>query len=126
MRRGLENSINIVTAHLLDGGIEADPEKSLDDICATAVAAKIYTDCVRYYPFVLGAQPVRMIDLAAFYAAVANEGARPQPHAIDSIEVGGRTIYQYPNAPPPTIGALSRPARPRIRSMAGSSASPMT
>ena len=36
---------------------------------------KIYADCVRYYPFVLGAQPVRMIDLAAFYAAVANEGA---------------------------------------------------
>ena len=83
LRRGLENSVNIVTAHLLDGGIEADPEKSLDDICATAVAAKIYVDCVRYYPFVLGAQPVRMIDLAAFYAAVANEGARPQPHAID-------------------------------------------
>ena len=107
LRRGLENSINIVTAHLLDGGIEADPEKSLDDICATAVAAKIYADCVRYYPFVLGAQPVRMIDLAAFYAAVANEGARPQPHAINSIEVGGRTIYQYPNTPPPTIGAAA-------------------
>jgi penicillin-binding protein 1A len=107
MRRGLENSINIVTAHLLDGGIEADPEKSLDDICATAVVAKIYTDCVRFYPFVLGAQPVRMIDLAPFYAAVANEGARPQPHAIDSIEVGGRTIYQYPNTPPPTIGAAA-------------------
>jgi membrane carboxypeptidase/penicillin-binding protein len=107
MRRGLENSVNIVTAHLLDGGIEADPEKSLDDICATAVAAKIYTNCVRFYPFVLGAQPVRMIDLAPFYAAVANEGARPQPHAIDSIEVDGRTIYQYPNTPPPTIGAAA-------------------
>ena len=40
-------------------------------------------------------------------AAVANEGARPQPHAIDSIEVGGRTIYQYPNTPPPTIGAAA-------------------
>ncbi len=107
LRRGLENSVNIVTAHLLDGGIEADPEKSLDDVCATAVAAKIYNDCVRYYPFVLGAQPVRMIDLAAFYAAVANEGARPQPHAIDSIEVDGQTVYQYPNAPPPTIGAAA-------------------
>ena len=83
MRRGLENSVNTVTAHLLDGGIEAEPERSLDDICATAVAAKIYTECVRYYPFVLGAQPVRMINLAAFYAAVANEGARPQPHAIE-------------------------------------------
>jgi membrane carboxypeptidase/penicillin-binding protein len=107
LRRGLENSVNVVTAHLLDGGIETDPEKSLDDVCATAVAAKIYTECVRYYPFVLGAQPVRMIDLAAFYAAVANEGARPQPHAIDSIEVDGRTIYQYPNTPAPTLGAAA-------------------
>jgi hypothetical protein len=61
---------------------------------------------VRYYPFVLGAQPVRMIELAAFCAAVANEGARPQPHAIDSIEVDCRTIYQ-PNTPPPTIGAAA-------------------
>jgi penicillin-binding protein 1A len=100
MRRGLESSINVVTAHLLDGGIDGDPVRSLDDVCATAKAAKIYTDCVRYYPFVLGAQPVRMIDLAAFYAAVANEGARPQPHAIDSIEAqDGRTVYAYPKAP---------------------------
>ena len=79
LRRGLENSRNIITARLLDGGIDSDPERSLDEVCATAVAAKIYKECVRYYPFVLGAQPVRMIDLAGFYAAVANEGERPQP-----------------------------------------------
>ena len=30
-----------MTAHLLEGGISADPEKSLDQVCATAVAAKI-------------------------------------------------------------------------------------
>jgi penicillin-binding protein 1A len=104
LRRGLEYSRNIVTARLLDGGIDADPEQSLDDVCATAVAAKIYPDCVRYYPFVLGAQPVRMIDLAAFYAAIANEGVRPQPHAIDSIAENGHTIYQYPATPPERIG----------------------
>jgi penicillin-binding protein 1A len=106
LRRGLEHSVNVVTAHLLDGGIDADPVTSLDDVCATAVAAKIYPNCVRYYPFVLGAQPVRMIDLAAFYAAVANEGIRPQPHAIDSITHDGNTVYQYPKAPVfPRIGA---------------------
>jgi penicillin-binding protein 1A len=99
MRRGLESSINIVTAHLLEGGIDSDPEASLDAVCATAKAAKIYSDCVRYYPFVLGAQPVRMIDLAAFYAAVANEGVRPQPHAVDSVEANGKTIYEYPKVP---------------------------
>ena len=108
MRRGLENSVNMVTAHLLEGGIDRDPVQSLDDVCATAVSAKIYPDCIRYYPFVLGAQPVRMINLAAFYAAVANEGARPEPHGIDSIEVGGRTVYEYPKTPLPYIGAADR------------------
>jgi penicillin-binding protein 1A len=96
LRRGLEYSRNLVTAHLLDGGIETDPAQSLDDVCATATAMKIYAHCLHYYPFVLGAQPVQMINLAAFYAAIAQEGARPQPHGIDSIEANGRTIYQYP------------------------------
>ena len=117
MRRGLENSVNVVTAHLLDGGIDSDPAQSLDDVCATAKAAKIYTDCVRYYPFVLGAQPVRMIDLAAFYAAVANEGALPQPHGIDSIEQNGQTIYQYPKAPLPRIGAADRASFYQLKTM---------
>jgi membrane carboxypeptidase/penicillin-binding protein len=109
LRRGLEYSVNLVTAHLIDGAIDPDPQSSLDDVCATAVAAKIYTDCVRYYPFVLGAQPVRMINLAAFYAAVANEGVRAQPHAIDSIELGGKSVYQYSAAPALTlIGAADR------------------
>ncbi len=117
MRRGLEYSINLVTAHLLDGAIDSDPARSLDEICATAVAAKIYSDCVRYYPFILGAQPVRMIDLAAFYAAVANEGARPQPHGIDSIELNGKTIYEYPKTPLPTIGAADRVSFYQLKTM---------
>jgi penicillin-binding protein 1A len=117
MRRGLENSVNMVTAHLLQGGIDRDPVQSLDDVCATAVAAKIYTDCIRYYPFVLGAQPVHMINLAAFYAAVANEGARPQPHGIDSIEVGGRTVYEYPKTPLPFIGAADRTSFYQLKTM---------
>jgi penicillin-binding protein 1A len=117
MRRGLENSVNVVTAHLLEGGIDADPVKSLDEVCATAVAAKIYPDCIRYYPFVLGAQPVRMIDLAAFYAAVANEGARPQPHGIDSIEADGRTVYQYPKTPLPFIGAADQTSFYQLKTM---------
>jgi len=117
MRRGLENSVNVVTAHLLDGGIAADPETSLDSVCATAVAAKIYSECVHYYPFVLGAQPVRMIDLAAFYAAVANEGALPQPHGIDSIEQNGRILYQYPSTPLPRIGAADRASFYQLKTM---------
>ena len=77
LRRALENSRNLATVHLLDGGIEKKPEASLNRLCDLAVEAQIYRECMRYYPFVLGAQPVRPVDLAAFYAAIANEGLRP-------------------------------------------------
>jgi penicillin-binding protein 1A len=117
LRRGLENSVNVVTAHLLDGGIDADPARSLDEVCATAMAAKIYAQCVRYYPFVLGAQPVRMIDIAGFYAAVANEGALPTAHGIDSIEQHGKTIYQYPTTPLPRIGAADPASFYQLKTM---------
>jgi penicillin-binding protein 1A len=109
LRRGLEYSRNLVTAHLLDGGIETDPAKSLDEVCTTATAMKIYAHCLRYYPFVLGAQPVQMINLAAFYAAIAQEGVRPQPHGIDSIEANGHTIYRYPEEQTsPSVDAADR------------------
>jgi penicillin-binding protein 1A len=93
LRRALESSKNRVTARLLEGGIAPSPEQSLDRVCEIAQDAQLYRDCRHYYPFVLGAQSLRMIDLAAFYAAIANEGARPTPHVIDSIEKDGQTIY---------------------------------
>jgi penicillin-binding protein 1A len=94
LRRALEDSRNRATAHLLKGGIESTPEASLNRICELAVAAQIYSECLRFYPVVLGAQPVRPIDLAAFYAAIANEGLRPSPHVIESIERDGQNIGQ--------------------------------
>jgi penicillin-binding protein 1A len=99
LRRALENSRNLATAHLLDGGIAKAPEDSLDRVCAVAMEAQLYPQCLRYYPFVLGAQPLRIIDLAAFYAAIANEGMRPSPHAIESIEQNGKVIYRNTAAP---------------------------
>ena len=107
LRRALENSRNLATVHLLDGGIEKKPEASLNRLCDLAVEAQIYRECVRYYPFVLGAQPVRPIDLAAFYAAIANEGLRPVPHSVDSIDRDGQTIYRYQQT---AVGARSAPS----------------
>ena len=75
--------------NLMANGIEDTPEQGLDRICELAMEAQLYKQCSRFYPFVLGAQPLRLIDLAAFYAAIANEGARPVPHAIDSIDATG-------------------------------------
>jgi membrane carboxypeptidase/penicillin-binding protein len=94
LRRALEQSKNLVTARLLDGGIGDTPQESLDEICKLAVQAQIYPQCVRFYPFVLGAQPVRPIDLAAFYGAIANEGKRPTPHVIEQISLDGRMVYK--------------------------------
>jgi membrane carboxypeptidase/penicillin-binding protein len=95
LRRALEHSKNLATVNLLEGGVDSTPAMSLDRICALAQEAQVYKDCVRYYPFVLGAQPVRPIDLAGFYAAVANEGTRPTPYAIESVESGGRVVYRH-------------------------------
>src|SRR5262249_33506212 len=95
LRHALEHSRNLATVNLLKVGVDATPEASLQRICALAVEAKIYRECIRYYPFVLGAQSVRPIDLAAFYAAIANEGKRPSPYVIDSIEDPEGTVYHH-------------------------------
>jgi penicillin-binding protein 1A len=95
LRSAIENSRNLATVHLLQGGIEDTPAASLDRLCGIALEAQIYHDCLRYYPFVLGAEPVRPVDLAAFYAAIANEGLRPAPYVIDSVERNGATVYRH-------------------------------
>ncbi len=117
LRRALENSRNLATVHLLDGGIESSPEASLDRLCALAMEAQIYKDCVRYYPFVLGAQPVRPVDLAAFYAAIANEGVRPSPHVIDSVERDGLVVYRHDPKSAVAIGSVDRAAFYQLKTM---------
>jgi membrane carboxypeptidase/penicillin-binding protein len=110
LRRALENSRNLVTARLLDGGIDKNPAVSLKRVCDVALEARIYDECIPYYPFVLGAQPVRPIDLAGFYATVANEGARPTPYAVEAIEQDGKLIYQHPGSPPAQLQSVDRVA----------------
>jgi len=110
-------SRNLATVNLLDGGIDGDPHSSLDRVCGLAVEAQIYHECVPYYPFVLGAQPVRPIDLAPFYAAIANEGARPTPYAIESIEHNGLVVYRHEAAPPVRIGSADRVSFYQLKTM---------
>jgi membrane carboxypeptidase/penicillin-binding protein len=117
LRRALENSRNLATVRLLDGGIEKKPEASVEHLCALAEQAKIYRECQRYYSLVLGAQPVRPIDLAAFYAAIANEGTRPEPHVIDSIEHDGRTIYRHDPQSAVPVDSVDRAAFYQLKSM---------
>jgi membrane carboxypeptidase/penicillin-binding protein len=117
LRRALENSRNLATAHLLTGGIEDKPEASLDRLCQLALEAQIYRECIRYYPFVLGAQPVRPIDLAAFYAAIANEGLRPSPYAIDSVEKNGVIVYRHDPKSSTPISSVDHAAFYQLKTM---------
>src|SRR5262249_48145329 len=41
---------------------------------------------------------------AAFYAGIANEGGRPTPYAIESIEQNGETVYRHADTPPVQMG----------------------
>jgi membrane carboxypeptidase/penicillin-binding protein len=116
LRRGLENSRNLVTANLLDGGIDSDPSQSLARVCELTMDALIYRDCIAYYPFVLGAQPARLIDMAAFYAAIATEGRRPSPYSVESVEQNGRSVYTHtPEAKWLALG--DRPSFFQLRTM---------
>jgi membrane carboxypeptidase/penicillin-binding protein len=117
LRRGLEFSKNLVTARLLQGGIAPKAPASLKRVCDIALEAQIYAECEPYYPFVLGAQPVRMLDLAAFYAAVANEGARPTPYALESVERDGKSLYMHAAREPVRIGSADRVAFYQLKTM---------
>jgi membrane carboxypeptidase/penicillin-binding protein len=117
LRRALENSRNLATVHLLEGGIADTAEASLDRLCALALEAQIYRECVHYYPFVLGAQPVRPVDLAAFYAAIANEGARPTPYVVESIERNGQLVYRHDSRSAIAIGSVDRAAFYQLKTM---------
>ncbi|MDP4003054.1 penicillin-binding protein 1A [Methylobacterium sp. NEAU K] len=117
LRRGLEFSKNLVTARLLQGGIAPKAPASLKRVCDIALEAQIYAECEPYYPFVLGAQPVRMLDLAGFYAAVANEGARPAPYALESVERDGKPLYTHAAREPVRIGSADRVAFYQLKTM---------
>ena len=117
IRRGLEFSKNLVTARLLQGGIAANPATSLQRVCDIALEAQLYAECERYFPFVLGSQPIRMIDLASFYAAIANEGGRPSAYAVESIEKDGKAVYERGAKQPVRIGSADRVAFYQLKTM---------
>ena len=117
LRRALENSRNLATVHLLKGGVGETPEKSLERLCSLALEAQIYRECMRFYPFVLGAEPVRPIDLAAFYAAIATEGERPVPYVIESIERDNQPLYRHQQSSGSTIGSVDRASFYQLKSM---------
>ncbi len=101
----------------MQGGIAPKAPASLKRVCEIALEAQIYAECEPYYPFVLGAQPVRMLDLAGFYAAVANEGARPTPYTLEAVDKNGKTVFTHAAKEPVRIGSADRIAFYQLKTM---------
>ena len=60
---------------------------------------------------------MRPIDLAAFYAAIANEGLRPAPYAIESIERNGVAVYRHDRKSSTTVASVDRAAFYQLKTM---------
>src|SRR6202011_2857037 len=52
-----------------------------------------------------------------FYAAIANEGARPTPHAVASVEQDGRVVYRDDTKPAVWLGSRGPGAFFQLKSM---------
>ena len=96
MRRAVEMSLNLPTARLMSQ-LGQTPQEGLDYVRGVTKELGIYSEPIRFYPIVLGAQPVRLIDMVVAYATVANMGLKPVPHLFDSIEQNGRVVYERPS-----------------------------
>jgi membrane carboxypeptidase/penicillin-binding protein len=86
LRAGLEGSINRMTANLLSM-IAPDPARSLDLALTEMRQCGLYAHIGRFYPNILGASDVSLIDLAACYAALSNGGWVPVPHFYEKVEI---------------------------------------
>lgn len=83
----LAQSLNVATVRL-------SKELYLKDIAANAHKMGITTDLSLTPSMVLGTNTVKVIDMAAAYATLANGGYEVWPHAIDEIATNdGRQIY---------------------------------
>lgn len=107
MRRAVEQSLNLPTARVM-AELGRSPTEGLDYIRGITQELGIYKQAQRYYPFVLGAQPARLIDIAVAYATIANIGLKPNVYFFDSIEENGRPVYQRPRFNPQPLPSVDR------------------
>ena len=124
IRQAVEKSLNLPTARMMSSMAET-PFKGLQLVQDTTKDLGIYAEPINYYPFVLGAQPARLIDMAAAYATIANISAppnsecptclRPVPHFFDSIEQDGKIVYSRPRFNLQPLNKIDRSAVYQIR-----------
>ncbi|MBI3085487.1 MAG: PBP1A family penicillin-binding protein, partial [candidate division NC10 bacterium] len=89
LRRGLENSINVVTVKLMQ-------EVGVDPVIRMAHQMGIETDLRREVALALGVSEVTPLELVSAYGVLANGGVRAEPFAIRKItDSQGRTLEQH-------------------------------
>ncbi len=95
IRQALEQSLNLPTARMM-AALGNTPAEGLDYVRGITQDIGIYKTTERFYPFVLGAQPARLIDMAVAYATIANLGLKPTPQFIEKLVKDGQIVYQRP------------------------------
>lgn len=95
MRTAIEKSLNLPTARIA-AALGETPAEGLDYVRGVAQSVGIYKSTERFFPFVLGAQPARVIDMAVAYATIANFGLRPTPQFVERIVKDDQVIYNRP------------------------------
>ncbi len=118
-RTAIESSINLATIQLAARLGVDDPFKGLRYVQAMLAKAGLYKAESTKPDFaeVLGSREVRLIDLAAAYATVANVGLRPTPYFVESISRDGQTVYANRKAPPTPVPGIDRVAYYQLKKM---------
>jgi len=99
LRRALERSVNIVAVKLLD-------LVGVDRVIDFARRAGIRSDLPPYPSLALGTADISPIEMAAAYAAIANQGTWVEPYMIDRVtSSSGQILEQHT----PVTGTVTDP-----------------
>lgn len=109
LRTAVEKSLNLPTARMMTE-LGRTATEGLDYIRGVTQELGIYPHPIREYPFVLGAQPANLLNMAVAYATIANDGLRPTAHFIDRIEQDGRALYERPRFSLTPVNSVDRVA----------------
>ncbi|HSB68141.1 MAG TPA: PBP1A family penicillin-binding protein [Candidatus Methylomirabilis sp.] len=89
LRRGLENSVNVVTVKLMD-------RVGVDHVIRMAHQMGIESELRREVALALGVSEVTPLELVSAYGALANGGVRAEPFAIRKVtDSQGRTLETH-------------------------------
>jgi len=94
--------------------LKAAPKVSPVDAQGDQKTAEVLQGLLRHIETQSNADAAR--SYAAFYAAVAMEGARPTPHVIEAIEQNGTAIYRY-QTPSTWLGSGDRVSFYQLKSI---------